>query len=176
MAKPFVVAPAMNTHMWSHPFTKRHIEAIESIGCLTIQPISKTLACGDIGYGALATVDEIVSVTLKSLSLNGQPDSIKFNLESTHELWCYSPVFLCENDPRREMARQKLDDEHETKHRGHQYLALVDEASHLSFFFAVFNKDSGLITKICNATQIQDHDAEKIVDVPGWVISKQWVN
>lgn len=50
MRKPVVVAPAMNTHMWDHPFTARHLRVLrDELGYHVIDPMCKTLACGDTG-------------------------------------------------------------------------------------------------------------------------------
>lgn len=49
---PFIVAPAMNTLMWEHPFTNKQLQQLESeLGVYIVQPISKVLACGDVGNG-----------------------------------------------------------------------------------------------------------------------------
>jgi len=48
-SKPFVVAPAMNTFMWAHPFTGKHLECLESLGVKVVSPVIKSLACGDTG-------------------------------------------------------------------------------------------------------------------------------
>ena len=48
-SKPFVVAPAMNTFMWDHPYTARHLSDLKKLGILEVEPIAKRLACGDIG-------------------------------------------------------------------------------------------------------------------------------
>eukprot|EP01111_Echinosteliopsis_oligospora_P018006 TRINITY_DN8031_c0_g1_i1.p1 TRINITY_DN8031_c0_g1~~TRINITY_DN8031_c0_g1_i1.p1 ORF type:complete len:342 (-),score=73.09 TRINITY_DN8031_c0_g1_i1:566-1591(-) len=66
--KPFIVAPAMNTHMWSHPLTSRHLREIGELGISVINPISKKLACGDTGLGAMAEVQTIVTEVKKELS------------------------------------------------------------------------------------------------------------
>lgn len=40
----------MNTSMWHHPFTAKHLQVLESVlDYKIIQPISKKLACGDTG-------------------------------------------------------------------------------------------------------------------------------
>ena len=39
----------MNTLMYDHPLTQKQIRVIEEIGMEVNGPISKTLACGDIG-------------------------------------------------------------------------------------------------------------------------------
>ncbi|CAB1116820.1 unnamed protein product [Ectocarpus sp. CCAP 1310/34] len=46
--KSFVVAPAMNTHMWEHPMTNRHLSALTELGVAVVPPASKKLACGDV--------------------------------------------------------------------------------------------------------------------------------
>ncbi|XP_047055144.1 phosphopantothenoylcysteine decarboxylase-like [Lolium rigidum] len=57
--KPLFVAPAMNTFMWSNPFTGRHIEIINQLGISLVPPITKRLACGDYGNGAMAEPSQI---------------------------------------------------------------------------------------------------------------------
>ncbi|CAN0523594.1 unnamed protein product [Ectocarpus sp. 12 AP-2014] len=57
--KSFLVAPAMNTHMWEHPMTNRHLSALTELGVAVVPPASKKLACGDIGVGALADVHDV---------------------------------------------------------------------------------------------------------------------
>lgn len=47
--KPIIVAPAMNTFMWEHPHTSKHIKELESIGVQVISPIYKKLACKEVG-------------------------------------------------------------------------------------------------------------------------------
>lgn len=47
--RPFYVAPAMNTLMWTHPFTSKHLSILEDLGIKVIEPIQKTLMCGDKG-------------------------------------------------------------------------------------------------------------------------------
>ncbi len=85
VARPVVFAPAMNTLMWQHPFTRRHLRTIaadagaghipahladdtliqqindRSPTLRVVPPVSKQLACGDAGVGALADVADIVN-------------------------------------------------------------------------------------------------------------------
>ncbi|KAI8821141.1 flavoprotein [Fimicolochytrium jonesii] len=62
-SKPVILCPAMNMHMWTHPFTARHLEVCTSIlGYRVIDPVVKKLACGDLGNGAMAEVDTIIGV------------------------------------------------------------------------------------------------------------------
>ncbi|KAJ3078552.1 hypothetical protein HDU99_000525 [Rhizoclosmatium hyalinum] len=61
VSKPVLLAPAMNTHMWNHPFTSKHLAIVESdLVYKVIPPISKLLACGDLGMGAMAEIGTIV--------------------------------------------------------------------------------------------------------------------
>ncbi|KAI4316416.1 hypothetical protein L6164_024397 [Bauhinia variegata] len=59
--KPLFVAPAMNTYMWNNPFTERHLISIDELGISLIPPVSKRLACGDYGNGAMAEPSTIYS-------------------------------------------------------------------------------------------------------------------
>ncbi|SCO89186.1 related to SIS2 protein (cycle-specific gene control) [Fusarium oxysporum] len=64
--KKILVAPAMNTCMWNHPITARQLRVLEDEwggenGWFEVlRPISKNLACGDIGNGAMVTWETIV--------------------------------------------------------------------------------------------------------------------
>lgn len=81
--KRIMVAPAMNTAMWRHPITSQQIKVLEedwgSAGTLSpnesntdksleeprgwftvLRPISKELACGDVGDGAMLEWTELV--------------------------------------------------------------------------------------------------------------------
>ncbi|CAM4080174.1 phosphopantothenoylcysteine decarboxylase [Streptococcus penaeicida] len=56
---PKFFAPAMNTKMFLHPATQENMKRLEAYGYQQIQPKSALLACGDVGIGALANVDDI---------------------------------------------------------------------------------------------------------------------
>ena len=60
--KPFLIAPAMNTEMWEDPITMEQVLLIKQrFNCLImIDPISKMLACGDTGMGAMAKIESII--------------------------------------------------------------------------------------------------------------------
>ena len=63
MSRPIVLAPAMNTLMWEHPLTARHLRQVstDARNLRIVEPITKGLACGDVGIGAMAEVDEIAA-------------------------------------------------------------------------------------------------------------------
>ena len=80
--KPLCLAPAMNTAMWEHPLTKTQLSTIQSFWnsnhfdghgrrrestkmIKIIEPQPKRLACGEIGNGALASVDDILGAVIE---------------------------------------------------------------------------------------------------------------
>jgi len=60
--KPLIIAPAMNTEMWLDPITAEQIQALQKRFQIVklVEPISKQLACGDIGAGAMADINTII--------------------------------------------------------------------------------------------------------------------
>jgi len=89
---PVILAPAMNTLMWQKPATARHLALIaEENGLLNIapsnpdhaceiinlsakklrvlQPEEKLLACGDLGVGAMSSIEKIIEASRQLLSL-----------------------------------------------------------------------------------------------------------
>jgi phosphopantothenoylcysteine decarboxylase len=88
--RPVILAPAMNTLMWEHPLTRRHLLQLAQDAGMTVpggldldgvvdwingncpmmqvvSPQSKRLACGDVGMGAMAAVQDIVLIVGESL-------------------------------------------------------------------------------------------------------------
>ena len=63
-----ILAPAMNTKMLEHPATQRNLKLIQDYGYQIIQPRHATLACGDQGSGALASIETILTTIQESLS------------------------------------------------------------------------------------------------------------
>jgi phosphopantothenoylcysteine decarboxylase len=80
--RPVVLAPAMNTLMWQHPATARHLRQIAADMGATppdgltlddlldwinahcsrlriVAPVDRRLACGDVGVGAMAALETI---------------------------------------------------------------------------------------------------------------------
>ncbi|MCL2632109.1 MAG: bifunctional phosphopantothenoylcysteine decarboxylase/phosphopantothenate--cysteine ligase CoaBC [Coriobacteriia bacterium] len=64
---PIIIAPAMNVHMWRDPSTQAALDILRARGMEIIAPEVGYLACGDIGEGKLATVEEIAERTLAEL-------------------------------------------------------------------------------------------------------------
>jgi phosphopantothenoylcysteine decarboxylase len=90
-ARPVVLAPAMNTLMWQHPFTVRHLRQLAAdagapatpaaigldalpewinVHCPRLRiaaPVRKRLACDDVGVGAMAELSTLVAFVEASL-------------------------------------------------------------------------------------------------------------
>ncbi|KAK8955775.1 putative phosphopantothenoylcysteine decarboxylase [Platanthera guangdongensis] len=64
--KPLYIAPAMNTLMWNNPFTKWHLDLISQLGVIMVPPVTKRLACGDYGNGAMAEPSVIYNAVVLS--------------------------------------------------------------------------------------------------------------
>jgi len=84
-SKPLIVCPAMNTHMWEHPLTSQQLQILKHMGSIVIEPVVKTLACGDTGKGGLAPPDQIVKIVREKL-IDGADDlsSESSMLKETH--------------------------------------------------------------------------------------------
>lgn len=104
--KPVFVAPAMNTHMYNHFLTDEQLKKLEEWGATVIPPQSKKLACGDVGVGAMADIDTIVSMVnaklrwkfplenCNGIPLNHHPGAFGFHRKKNH----HTGVDLYTND------------------------------------------------------------------------------
>ena len=57
---PLFLAPAMNTAMWEHPATQRHVRQLLEDGATILGPDRGDLACGETGAGRLLDLPDIV--------------------------------------------------------------------------------------------------------------------
>lgn len=64
---PILIAPAMNSGMWSAAATQENVEVLKGRGVHFVQPDSGYLACGDIGSGRLPTPEVIADATCSLL-------------------------------------------------------------------------------------------------------------
>uniref|UniRef100_A0A2R5LMD7 Phosphopantothenoylcysteine decarboxylase n=1 Tax=Ornithodoros turicata TaxID=34597 RepID=A0A2R5LMD7_9ACAR len=67
MKRPLLFCPAMNTFMWEHALTGRHIQSLKELGYREVPCVKKKLACGDTGFGGMAAVGTIVSAVTNAL-------------------------------------------------------------------------------------------------------------
>ncbi|KAL4398754.1 glutamine amidotransferase subunit [Malassezia pachydermatis] len=67
---PTWLFPAMNTLMYLHPFTAPQLEQVQTqLGYQVYGPISKRLACGDLGTGAMCEWKDIVAMVVDHFGL-----------------------------------------------------------------------------------------------------------
>jgi phosphopantothenoylcysteine decarboxylase/phosphopantothenate--cysteine ligase len=62
-----LIAPAMNENMYKNKITQSNIAKLKSCGYKFIAPVSGLLACGTVGVGCLAEIEEIVKQVKKIL-------------------------------------------------------------------------------------------------------------
>lgn len=65
--RPFLVAPAMNKSMYSHPVTQKSLQALRDMGIEMLDSASGILACGEEGWGRLLEPDMILQLALQAL-------------------------------------------------------------------------------------------------------------
>ena len=66
---PVLVAPAMNTGMYTNPATQQNMETLRSRGIHFVEPETGALACGDVGAGRLADVWTIKERAMELLTV-----------------------------------------------------------------------------------------------------------
>ncbi|MDR3314010.1 MAG: phosphopantothenoylcysteine decarboxylase [Oscillospiraceae bacterium] len=66
--KPLLLAPAMNTAMLEHPATQANLRLLQQRGVCILAPRSSRLACGDVGRGAMAEVEQILTGIAEALA------------------------------------------------------------------------------------------------------------
>lgn len=69
--RAIVVAPAMNTFMLRHDATRRALATLRERGVTIVAPSSGELACGEVGEGRLAAVEDIIAAALAALPARG---------------------------------------------------------------------------------------------------------
>ena len=62
-----LVAPAMNVNMWRNPATQANVALLRERGIRFVMPASGELACGYVGEGKLAPMEDIVAAALALL-------------------------------------------------------------------------------------------------------------
>ena len=65
-AKPWLIAPAMNTRMYEHPATRESLALLRAMGCTLVEGASGALACGETGSGRLAEPEVLLEAVLRA--------------------------------------------------------------------------------------------------------------
>ena len=69
---PKLIAPAANTAMLENPATQNSLKVLKERGFVVVSSCEKTLACGDVGKGALASPKDIVLSAARMLGANSR--------------------------------------------------------------------------------------------------------
>ena len=64
---PLVIAPAMETHMWSNPATQANVDTLRDRGATIVEPEAGELASGMSGQGRLASLEQIIDAVETAL-------------------------------------------------------------------------------------------------------------
>lgn len=84
---PVIIAPSMNVNMYESVTVRENLKTLESRGATIIDAATGMLACGDVGKGKLANVDDIVekikTTLLKTDELKGK--RVLITLGGTYE-------------------------------------------------------------------------------------------
>ncbi len=69
MKCPVLVAPAMNTNMFTHPTVQENLSKLEKVGVTVILPDSGRLACGTSGVGKMPSEEVLFDYILREIAL-----------------------------------------------------------------------------------------------------------
>ena len=81
---PKLIAPAANTAMLENPATQNSLKVLKERGFVVVSSCEKTLACGDVGKGALASPKDIVLSAARMLSSNSRISGINSRIPSVN--------------------------------------------------------------------------------------------
>ena len=81
---PKLIAPAANTAMLENPATQNSLKVLKERGFVVVNSCQKTLACGDVGKGALASPKDIVLSAARMLGTNSRISSINSRIPSAN--------------------------------------------------------------------------------------------
>ena len=81
---PKLIAPAANTAMLENPATQNSLKVLKERGFVVVNSCEKTLACGDVGKGALASPKDIVLSAARMLGANSRISGINSRIPSAN--------------------------------------------------------------------------------------------
>ena len=81
---PKLIAPAANTAMLENPATQNSLKVLKERGFVVVSSCEKTLACGDVGKGALASPKDIVLSAARMLGANSRIPSTNSRIPSAN--------------------------------------------------------------------------------------------
>ena len=95
---PILLAPAMNTGMWTAPATQENLQTLLNRGVKTVGPGSGFLACGDTGSGRMSEPVEIVEAIKAVLCPKRDLEGLKVLVTAGPTVERIDPVRYLTND------------------------------------------------------------------------------
>ncbi len=95
---PVLIAPAMNTGMWTNEATQQNLAVLRSRGIQTVGPDSGFLACGDTGSGRMSEPAEIVEAIVSILCPKRDLEGMKVLVTAGPTVERIDPVRYLTND------------------------------------------------------------------------------
>lgn len=74
---PMLLAPAMETNMWTHPATMRNVQTLRDWGVDFVGPAEGRLASGEVGEGRVAEPEEIFEEACRVLGRGGPLEGLR---------------------------------------------------------------------------------------------------
>lgn len=71
---PILVAPAMNTNMWTNPIVLGNVDRLAALGFHFVGPVEGHLACGMTGMGKMSSPESVVNAAISLLAPEGPQD------------------------------------------------------------------------------------------------------
>ncbi len=85
---PLILAPAMNPRMWHNGATQENMARLQARGAHVIAPDVGGTACGDMGQGRLAPLEDIFFAAMRALAVQDmQGVRVLLTLGPTRERW-----------------------------------------------------------------------------------------
>ncbi len=95
---PILLAPAMNTGMWTAQATQENLQTLLTRGVHTVGPASGVLACGDTGAGRMSEPVEIVEAVCHLLTAKQDLQGMKVLVTAGPTVERIDPVRYLTND------------------------------------------------------------------------------
>ena len=95
---PILIAPAMNTGMWTAQATQENLQTLLNRGVKTVGPASGVLACGDTGAGRMSEPEDIANAIVSLLTAKQDLQGMKVLVTAGPTVERIDPVRYLTND------------------------------------------------------------------------------
>ncbi len=156
---PLVIAPAMNVHMWRKQVTQDNAAALKSRGVVIVEPGYGELACGEVGEGRLAAIEDITAEVLAAVNRSRSLAGVRMIVTAAGTQEPIDPVRFIGN---RGSGRTGFAVAEEAARRGAQ-VTLVSGPTHLPDPFCVTTVRVTTAAEMRDAVRRVYRDADVVV-------------